>query len=75
MLKLPVELIHNADQARACGDDTVNHMCDEIRTSLDEGTDSTTVWWTVATSITCCATPEVAATLASALLRLAQHTR
>jgi hypothetical protein len=73
-LKLPVGLISHADQGKAHGDQVTAEMLAEIRGDLDDGCDPAALWWTLAQSVTCCAAPEIAAVLASTLLKLAQQT-
>jgi hypothetical protein len=71
MLKLPPHILPHADQAKARSDDMTGKMIDDIRRNLEAGVDPTAEWWSLANSIVCCAEPEVAASLASSLLRLA----
>jgi hypothetical protein len=71
VLKLPPHILPHADQAKARSDDMTGKMIDDIRRNLEAGVDPTAEWWSLANSIVCCAEPEVAASLASSLLRLA----
>jgi hypothetical protein len=64
-------LVSYADQAKAHADHTTNMMLNDLRKDLGSGTDPIELWWNVANSITCCATPDVATAMASALLKLA----
>ena len=71
MLKLPPQILPHADQAKARSDEVTTKMIADVRRSLKAGVDPTAEWWSLANSIVCCAEPEVAASLASCLLRLA----
>lgn len=74
-LKLPASMIQEADQARARADEATTEMIAEMRTDLNNGVDPTALWWTVAYSSACCDPTEIAAALASVLLRLANTGR
>jgi hypothetical protein len=75
VLRLPAELVPHADQARARADEVVGEMLAEVHKDLEDGIDPTALWWTLAHSAACCDPSEIAAALASTLLRLAVATR
>jgi len=69
VLKLPAEMVPHADQARAQADEVISEMLGEVRKDLAGGIDPTALWWTLAHSAACCDPMEIAAALASTLLR------
>jgi len=75
VLKLPTEIVPHADQARAQADEVITEMLGEVRKDLADGIDPTALWWTLAHSASICDPMEIAAALASTLLRLAAMTR
>lgn len=75
MLRLPAEMVPHADQARAQADEVITEMLGEVHKDLADGIDPTALWWTLAHSAAICDPMEIAAALASTLLRLATLTR
>jgi hypothetical protein len=71
MPPLPAHLIHHADQAKAEVDAQLTVKVNELRKALDEH-DSTYLWWMISHRCMSGPLPDMATTLASALLRLAQ---